>query len=408
MTKWQASAWKRAGVWLLLLLALLVSLPDSVISRAEAQERRRTLFDMLFGRERERVDDRQPFSEPSIRDRGQPRSAPQRKRQPAAAAANPDTTQKTAGTAEKAPDAKTVLVIGDFIAMGLGDGLKEAFAEAPDIAVETRANSASGLVRDDYYNWPEKLAVALDEVKPNAIVIAIGANDRQQMRLADGNREKFRTDAWLAEYKRRVGDFAAAARRTGTPLIWVGMPPFQSPGMMADMASFNTLYREATEKAKGQFIDIWDGFVDADGKFMVTGPDVNGQQVRLRGSDGINMTRAGKRKMAFYVEKDIRRLLGGAVEAGLPQTTVSAPLDLKPTLAVPSEIVRTPPIALTDPALDGGDTLLGAGPTPAVAEKSPLAKLLDGGETGDAPSGRVDDFRLAKPANVIGNPVIRN
>ena len=52
--------------------------------------------------------------------------------------------------------------------------------------------------------------------------------------------------------------------------------------------------------------------VDEEGKFMVTGSDVNGQQVRLRSSDGVNMTEAGRRKLAFYVEKVARRHLSDA------------------------------------------------------------------------------------------------
>ena len=66
------------------------------------------------------------------------------------------------------------------------------------------------------------------------------------------------------------------------------------------------------EAAGGTFVDVWDGFVDEAGKFVITGSDVNGQQVRLRGSDGINLTKAGKRKLAFYAEKDIRKILGDA------------------------------------------------------------------------------------------------
>lgn len=44
---------------------------------------------------------------------------------------------------------------------------------------------------------------------------------------------------------------------------------------------------------------MWDGFVDEGGKFVITGYDMNGQQARLREADGIGMTQAGKRKLAF-------------------------------------------------------------------------------------------------------------
>jgi hypothetical protein len=54
------------------------------------------------------------------------------------------------------------------------------------------------------------------------------------------------------------------------------------------------------------------------GKFIFTGSDINGQQVRLRGSDGINVTRAGKRKIAFLHEKSPPAgLLGDAAAVGV-------------------------------------------------------------------------------------------
>jgi hypothetical protein len=142
----------------------------------------------------------------------------------------------------------------------------------------------------------------------------MGANDRQQMPVA-GEKEKFRSEAWTKEYEARVARLATLARDAGKPMLWVGMPAFQSSALTADMTTLNTIYRASVEKTGGEFVDIWDGFVDENGKFVISGSDINGQQVRLRGSDGINFTKAGKRKLAFYVEKEIRRLLGM-----LPQT----------------------------------------------------------------------------------------
>ena len=162
------------------------------------------------------------------------------------------------------------------------------------------------------------------------------------------------------------------------------------------MTTLNTIYRASVEKAGGEFVDIWDGFVDEDGKFVISGSDINGQQVRLRGSDGINFTRAGKRKLAFYVEKEIRRLLGDAatgpgLKGDLKDLVVMTPP------AADAEITKTQPISLADPALDGGTALLG-GTVLKGNGKSPREKLVEKGETADAPLGRVDDFRLKKTA----------
>ncbi|WP_372353046.1 DUF459 domain-containing protein [Pararhizobium sp. BT-229] len=374
--------------------------------QAGAQERR-SILDMLFGFGRRRqppVDEDVPIYEPRQRQPQQQRQKPKKAKQKA----KPAPAEPAPVVVEKLPDAKKVLVVGDFVAGSIGDGLKTAFETTPGIIIETRANGSSGLVRDDYFNWPENLPAYVAEVKPSVIIVSLGANERQQMSI-DGEKEKFRTDRWLAEYTRRTGAFAALARSEKIPLLWVGMPPFQSTSMTADMVTLNGIFRTETEKVGGTFVDIWDGFVDENGKFVMTGSDINGQQVRLRGSDGINLTKAGKRKLAFYVEKDIRKLLGDAAAStqdipgadGMKDLVVAAP-------TANEDIIQTQPISLDDPNLDGGSSLLGGTATLASNGKSPRDRLVEKGEIAVAPAGRVDDFRLAKPETVISNPVIRN
>ncbi len=388
------------GLMMLALLIAAITLSPSSAAHAQERVERRTLMQMLFGRapRQERRDFGVYDEEPVIR-RQQPKKTRQKTK--------PQPVVEAPVVVEKLPDAKTVLVVGDFIAGSLGDGLKTAFETTPGIVIETRANGSSGMVRDDYFDWPGILPGYATELKPSLIIVSLGANDRQQMSI-DVQKEKFRTEKWLTEYTRRVSAFAALARNEKVPLLWVGMPPFQSSSMTADMVTLNGIFRTETEKAGGEFIDIWDGFVDESGKFVLTGSDINGQQVRLRGSDGINLTKAGKRKLAFYVEKDIRRLLGDAATtggdvpgAGLKDLVVTAP-------AADQVIIKTQPISLDDPALDGGTALMGGPIATSAAGKSPRDLLVEKGELAEAPAGRVDDFRLSKPETVISNPVIRN
>ncbi|MBN9055602.1 MAG: DUF459 domain-containing protein [Rhizobiales bacterium] len=353
---------------------------------AGAQEQRRerkTILELLFGTKRKAAE-----PEPQVQ---KPRTVI-RKKKPAPAVAR----KAEPPPVEKLPDAKVVLVVGDFIAGSLGDGLDAAFETTPGIRVERRTNGSSGIVREDYYNWPASLPALIAETRPALIVVSMGANDRQQMTVA-GEKEKFRSDAWTREYEARVARIAALARQDGKPLLWMGMPPFQSSALTADMTTLNNLYRAGAEKAGGEFVDIWDGFVDEDGKFVISGSDINGQQVRLRGSDGINFTKAGKRKLAFYVEKEIRRLLGAAAADGPGLQGDLKDLVVTTPPAEDAEITKTQPISLADPALDGGTALLGAAPIKGTG-KSLRDKLVEKGETADAPLGRVDDFRLDKTA----------
>ncbi|MBD9373507.1 DUF459 domain-containing protein [Rhizobium sp. ARZ01] len=388
----------------LLLTCLAVAVPPAAIySDAIAQERvqRRTVLDLLFGgfgfgrRAQQRPQTYQQRQQPR-RLQARPEKPKTKKKVPAAIAV-PEPV-----VVAKLPDARKVLVVGDFVASGIGDGLAEAFTEIPGVMIEARTNGSSGLVRQDYYNWQTELPALIDEIKPAAVVVSLGANDRQMMAIG-GPKEKFRSEAWTKEYEQRVANLSSYVRARNVPLLWVGMPAFQTASMTADMSAFNTIFRGAVEKTGGTFVDIWDGFVDEDGKFVVTGSDINGQQVRLRGSDGVSMTKAGKRKLAFYVEKEIRRILGDAMTVDGQRQGGEAVSDLVVTAPTDAaDIVRTQPISLTDPALDGGTVLLGGSALDKGSGRSPRDRMIEKGEFASAPEGRVDDFRMNKLRPAIG------
>ncbi|MGW9948991.1 hypothetical protein J2W92_004339 [Rhizobium leguminosarum] len=379
--------------WLVLALAaaslcLGALAPAHVAEAQEQRYQRRSILDFFLGRRY--LDDA-----PQAPDVQQPRRQ-QRKRPPAPKAVVNTRTAPPLRTVEEEPavqklgDARTILIVGDFLASGLGDGLTAAFETSPGVVVEARGNVSSGLVRDDYYDWPEQLPKMIDELKPAMVVVMIGANDRQQM-VTDTAKEKFRTDGWFTEYRRRVLSFGKEVTGRKIPLLWVGLPAFESDSMTADAVQMNQLYRNQVESIGGEFVDIWDGFVDENGNFIVTGSDVNGQQVRLRTSDGINLTQAGRRKLAFYVEKPARRLLGTQASPDLVRLDSSN----LPGLGLPDNPVEhTVPISLSDPNLDGGAELLGARPPPMALTRSPRDLLVEHGEMTPAPPGRVDDYRL--------------
>ncbi len=105
------------------------------------------------------------------------------------------------------------------------------------------------------------------------------------------------------------------------PVFWVGLPSIRGPKSTSDMQYLNDLYRARAEKAGISYIDVWDGFVDDGGRFTLQGPDFEGQIRRLRAGDGVHFTKAGARKLAHYVEREIRRVLTpGAELVALPSS----------------------------------------------------------------------------------------
>lgn len=369
------------------LTAVAVTMPSPAIAQ-EGILRKWSLRDLFMPRREPRVD---PYilEEPQAKPR-KLRKAPRKPNAAIGTVARP--AEPAVPVVEKLPDARVILVIGDFLGAGIAEGLTTVFAENAKVRIVDKTSGSSGFVREDYFNWPEQAKILIEQEKPAAVIVMMGSNDRQQMRVGD-TREPAMSPAWTKEYTARTEKLAKTIADAKVPFLWVGMPAFKSSKMTTDMLAFNDIYRAATETAGSEFVDIWDGFVDESGAFVTSGPDINGQPVRLRSDDGINVTKAGKRKLAFYAEKPLNKLLGitpqgteTVVPASLPQATPGE-------LNVPVNIDRTVPVSLSDPELDGGTELMGAQSATAKAEpNSPGEKLVVEGIAPKAPPGRIDDF----------------
>lgn len=358
---------------------------------AVAQERPRTLLELLFGT-RKAPEQAAPAAPVKRKPKPKPKSS---------SIINIQTT-KPDQPVQKLETAKHVLVIGDFMAGSVGDGLMDAFAGEPGVVIDEKTDGASGLVRNDYRDWIASLPSLLDDTRPVAVVVALGSNDRQKM-LIDGTREEFHTPKWTAEYERRVTDLTSIATKRQIPVLWVGAPPFQSPSLTADIVTINLMLRRQVDAAGGTFIDIWEGFIGADGKFTATGSGVDGQQARLRGSDGVSLTKAGRAKAAFYVEKSLRRILGDTsvqtplASANPPISDYGLPNLSMPAAPTPVVIIRTEPISMTDPSLDGSSALaarVATDASPPLVAPSARDRLVLHGDTGTPPEGRVDDYKI--------------
>src|SRR5579862_1549393 len=86
------------------------------------------------------------------------------------------------------PPSFFVAVIGDSLGQELGDGLATALSDRPEVAILRDAKEDSGLVRDDFYDWP-KVAhdLATGSQKINVAIMMIGSNDHQTLHDSTGS-----------------------------------------------------------------------------------------------------------------------------------------------------------------------------------------------------------------------------
>ena len=314
------------------------------------------------------------------------------------------------------PPAETVVVIGDSFGEWLAYGLEQVFAETPQIGIVRKVKSDLGLVRDDARldapEWTQAIKDLLPTTeKANAIVVMLGVNDRSSLRErappakettpasnsehpapapAGAQRQppsasyEFHTDKWAELYSKRIDDMIAALKTRGVPIIWVGLPAIRGAKSTTDMSYLDDLYRARADKAGIAYVDIWDGFVDDQGRYVQDGPDFEGQTRRLRTYDGVYFTKAGAEKIGHYVEHDLRRVLSSHV---LP---VALP---GPEEQSPAKDAVGPVLPLNATGTEKSSELLGAAKQPAEWEADPLAaRGLNRGEATVAPRGRADDF----------------
>ena len=342
--------------------------------------RRGGFLEFLFG----------PRLQPARPQLQQPAARPAPRLQPPAAPAEPPVA--TVDVLPKEANAKTILVLGDFVAGGLAWGLDQTFAEEPKLAVIDRTNANSGLVRNDYYDWNAAVLKILNEEKPDVIVMAIGANDRQQMRVGN-DRLAPHSEGWETNYVQRIKGITDTLQVFGRPFFWVSAPPMRASSASSDMAYFNELYKPPVAEAGGYFVDIWGGFTNEDGRYISSGPDVDGQLRALRSGEGINFTRAGRLKLAFYVEREIRRQTGlgtGAVDL-LASTSQTSQIEIGPDGV---KRLVGPVISLSDPRPGASDMLAGGphAPEPVQEGDTPRYLMVVKGEALPVVSGRADDF----------------
>lgn len=290
----------------------------------------------------------------------------------------------------KDPDARKVLVIGDFVAGGLASGLEQVLADEPKLRVIDEARANSGLVREDHFDWNASLPEILNGTQPDLVVIALGANDRQQLRDG-GARAAIRSDQWVATYTARISGLVDTLELYGRPFFWVGAPPMRATSASSDMAYLNGLYKPRVQAGGGHFVDIWNGFANEDGRYVSSGPDVEGQVRQLRTGDGINFTRAGRLKLAFYVEREIRRQTGfgsGGIDL-LATVTQGNRIEIGPD---GTKRLVGPIISLNDPLPGLSGALAGAEAASPPAEDSLQFKMIVRGEALPDIAGRADDF----------------
>ena len=239
-------------------------------------------------------------------DRRKKTKAPTKRKTPSRPAGTPPKFEET----EKDPDAGLILVVGDRMARGVADGLRFTLAQQPKIKIEKITEDKQGFAGETPPAWATKVLSRIRGAEVKAVVVMLGWRDRDKSFPGEEPIE-YMTGEWLDAYRNKVAALVRTVRQEKIPLVWVGLPPTNDELLNGDFTQLNSIYSAAAAERRVRYVDLWDIFLAEDGSYTSYGPDVDGKNTRLRTKNRIGFTWPGYRKVAFFVERELSRLLGG-------------------------------------------------------------------------------------------------
>jgi uncharacterized protein len=330
-------------------------------------------------------------------------------------------------------DTYRTYVIGDAMADGIAVGLADALRDEKEIEFFKKTKSGSGFTRPEIQDWAGVVKETSAKEKFHIAIIVMGSADSRPIPVGADNKKKpalVGSEEWKREYGRRVDDFLKAFRRSQAAIYWVGLPVMKATKASEDMQMINAIIREKVQLHGGKFIDTWNGFTDVGGQYSQSGPDIAGKIKPLRDNDGIHFSKDGYRKLAHFVEREMRRDLAIAkAERNVPLAgSETEQRRVNPVKAAAAQAAQLETRQTTQAGATGGSSIVSAATSrfgglpsrearrdqavaeiPAQDQKADNARVsfTSASETGRPEAIVVDIVRPAIPAQVISH-VTRN
>ena len=189
-----------------------------------------------------------------------------------------------------------VIVAGDSIPEDLGP-MVAATLNGHGFDVHTESHPSTGLVRDDFYDWTAA-ARRIAAEHPDAVILLMGGNDVQPVKLPGGQYAAPASPQWEAEYSRRAGLVLDALQGGGTTRVyWLTMPTTDRAGMNPAITDMGQALRTAAKGRKNVTVYDTDVLLGANaGTAAAHQPD--GIHFSILGSQMVSNALIGRLRLA--------------------------------------------------------------------------------------------------------------
>ena len=202
-----------------------------------------------------------------------------------------------------------VSIYGDSLAAGFGDLLKSNL-DRQGITTFLATKGSSGLSQPGFFDWPNHLNVWVPQENADVVVIGLGANDGQDVKV-DSVSYSPQDPEWSVEYERRVTELVTVVTTEGRSLVWVGTPDGKGKAFRANLATLRTATKNAIDAARANgtdvvYLDTWSLFLGLDGNYsqFVIDPS-DGERKKSRDGDGFHLSLVGNKILAAAITAEV-------------------------------------------------------------------------------------------------------
>lgn len=196
-------------------------------------------------------------------------------------------------------DSPRVLLIGDSNFFGpLGHSLRRSFMRRGDV-VRLRGKPSSGLARPEFFDWFREARRLVDEVRPDLVIVMLGANDVQRITWPHFRDRIYWRDeqSWRRAYHGRYRAFARFLSDRVPEVIMLSPTNRGWASARAAVTRVREEQRRATRDLPNvHWVDMFPLSSNADGSWLRAGRRRSGsriQRVYYRQPDRIHLTTAG-------------------------------------------------------------------------------------------------------------------
>lgn len=189
-----------------------------------------------------------------------------------------------------------ILTVGDSLMSEIASGLRYRLDKS--IKVKDIHKSSTGLTNSEYYDWPSVASSAARDYKPDLIIIHMGGNDGQDMKL--GNKWVHIDDPlWSDTYYKRATNMINKIKQASpnSYIVWLGLPAMRDAKFARKQDIIRDVQRKAAIDSGVEYIDGKKGLgqtYEKQGMF-------EGKRVVLRRTDGIHYSREGGEVLAHLI-----------------------------------------------------------------------------------------------------------